>query len=87
MSILITEKVIRKVKENKRLFLLIISTMVLMLFVVIWVYRVKVLNAPKVYSDGFGYFVYLPAILHGDFSFSFIDEWEHPLRLTLVDGN
>lgn len=79
-------KVLRQAKENKKLVLLIVSTAVFMLLAVIWVYHIKVLNAPKVYSDGFGYFVYLPAIIHNDFTFSFVEGWEHPLSLNLVDG-
>lgn len=79
-------KVLRQAKENKKLVFLIVSTAVFMLLAVIWVYHIKVLNAPKVYSDGFGYFVYLPAIIHNDFTFSFVEGWEHPLSLNLVDG-
>lgn len=60
------------------IFFLSISSF-LMLFSVIWVYHIKVLNAPKVYSDGFGYFLYLPAFfIYHDFSFSFIEGLEHP---------
>lgn len=74
-------------KENKKILLLIGITAVLMLFSIVWVYHFKVLNAPKVYSDGFGYYVYLPAVLHGDFTFSFTEGWEHPLGLTEVEGS
>lgn len=79
-------KIYNQVKENKKLVLFIASTVILMLFAVVWVYHIKVLNAPKVYSDGFGYFVYLPAIIYKDFTFSFVEGWEHPLTLNLVDG-
>lgn len=59
----------------------------LMLFSIIWVYHTKVLNAPKVYSDGFGYFLYLPAFfIYHDFSFSFIEGWEHPFDLIQAAG-
>lgn len=59
----------------------------LMLFSIIWVYHTKVLNAPKVYSDGFGYFLYLPAFfIYHDFSFSFIEGWEHPFDLIQSAG-
>lgn len=59
----------------------------LMLFSVIWVYHTKVLNAPKVYSDGFGYFIYLPALfIYHDFSFGFIEGWEHPFKLIQAAG-
>lgn len=57
-----------------------------MLCSIIWVYHTKVLNAPKVYSDGFGYYVYLPALIYGDFTFSFVEGWEHPLRLIEAAG-
>lgn len=57
-----------------------------MLMAVIWVYHIKVLNAPKVYSDGYGYYVYLPAIIYKDFHFHFVEGWEHPLDLIQVDG-
>lgn len=59
-----------------------------MLCSIVFVYHVKVLNAPKVYSDGFGYYAYLPALLYGDFSFSFIEagNWEHTLKLIPAAG-
>lgn len=61
-------------------------SVLLMLCSIIWIYHVKVLNAPKVYSDGFGYYVYLPAVLYRDFSFGFVEGWEHPLKLTEAAG-
>lgn len=66
----------------------LITTAFLMLCSIAFVYHVKVLNAPKVYSDGFGYFAYLPALIYGDFSFSFIEEgkWEHTLKLIEAAG-
>lgn len=64
----------------------ILLTVFLMLCSIIWVYHIKVLNAPKVYSDGFGYYVYLPALLYGDFTFGFVEGWEHPLTLISVGG-
>ncbi len=73
-------------QENKTFALFIIITTILMFVSIVWVYHIKVLNAPKVYSDGFGYYVYLPALLYGDFSFEFIEGWEHPLDLTSVSG-
>lgn len=72
--------------ENIKFILLLSITTFLMLISIVWVYHFKVLNAPKVYSDGFGYYVYLPAITHGDFTFSFTEGWEHPLGLKQVEG-
>lgn len=72
------------IKNEMALLAFLLITAVLMLGSIIWVYHVKVLNAPKVYSDGFGYYAYLPALLRGDFTFGFIETegWEH--RLTLI---
>ena len=72
--------------ENRWFLVFIIMTAVLMFFSIVWVYHVKVLNAPKVYSDGFGYYLYLPAIIYDDFSFGFIEGWEHPFELKQVAG-
>lgn len=77
---------LENMKEHKRLYLFIIMTAALMLLSIIWVYHTKVLNAPKVYSDGFGYYVYLPALIYGDFSFGFVEGWEHPLSLIEASG-
>lgn len=74
------------IRKHKELFLFVVVTAILMFFSIIWVYHTKVLNAPKVYSDGFGYYVYLPALLYGDFNFTFAEGWEHPLRLLEVGG-
>lgn len=76
----------KTLKENKMFVLFLMITTFLMLGAIVWVYHVKVLNAPKVYSDGFGYFVYLPALVYGDFGFSFVEGWEHPLSLTGAAG-
>ena len=80
------EKMRNHIRQNLWLYLFTGITAFLMLCSIIWVYHVKVLNAPKVYSDGFGYYLYLPAVIHGDFSFSFIEGWEHPFDLMEVDG-
>lgn len=82
----VTAKAGKHIRENAGLYLFVTVTALLMLLAIIWVYHVKVLNAPKVYSDGFGYYLYLPAIIHGDFSFGFIEGWEHPFRLKEVVG-
>ena len=73
-------------KGNCSFLLFLVVTAFLMLCSIIWVYHVKVLNAPKVYSDGFGYYVYLPALIFGDFGFSFVEGWEHPLSLIQATG-
>ena len=77
-----------KIKAEKAFIGFLIITAFFMLCSIVWVYHVKVLNAPKVYSDGFGYFAYLPALLRGDFSFGFIEAegWEHSLKLIEADG-
>lgn len=80
------DKVRNYVKENRGLCIFTAVTAFLMFLSIVWVYHVKVLNAPKVYSDGFGYFLYLPAVIHGDFSFAFIEGWEHPFELKEVVG-
>ncbi len=78
----------RSLNDNKYvdifLMLFISITVFLMLCSIIWVYHVRVLNAPKVYSDGFGYYVYLPALIYRDFTFGFVEGWEHPLTLISV---
>lgn len=68
------------------IMVMIAVSVLLMLLSIIYVYHTKVLNAPKVYSDGFGYFAYLPAVIHGDFTFSFMEGWEHPIKLVEVEG-
>lgn len=73
-------------KKNTAFIIFLAVTSLLMLFSIVWVYHVKVLNAPKIYSDGFGYYVYLPALVYGDFTFSFVEGWEHPLSLTTAAG-
>lgn len=82
----VTVKAGKHIRENVGLYLFVAVTALMMLLAIIWVYHVKVLNAPKVYSDGFGYYLYLPAIIHSDFSFGFIEGWEHPFRLKEVAG-
>lgn len=74
--------------QEKSLVVFLSITAFLMLCSIIWVYHIKVLNAPKVYSDGFGYYAYLPALVYGDFSFSFIEagRWEHSLKLIETAG-
>ena len=74
--------------QEKAFAAFLIITVFFMLVSVVWVYHVKVLNAPKVYSDGFGYFAYLPALLYGDFTFGFIEAggWEHSLKLVQASG-
>ncbi|MBO5208750.1 MAG: hypothetical protein J6B68_05330 [Lachnospiraceae bacterium] len=80
-------KVKENIKENIAFCVFLCVTAMLMLVSIIWVYHTKVLNAPKVYSDGFGYFAYLPAtLIYQDFSFSFVEGWEHPLKLIAVEG-
>ncbi len=73
-------------RQEKALTGFLLLTAFLMACSIVWVYHVKVLNAPKVYSDGFGYYVYLPALIYGDFSFQFVEGWEHPLDLTEAGG-
>ena len=74
-------------KSNDITFLLfLLTTAFLMVCSIIWVYHIRVLNGPKVYSDGFGYFVYLPALIYGDFDFGFVEGWEHPLKLIEAAG-
>lgn len=75
-----------RIKGNWALLVFLAVTVFLMLCSIIWVYHVKVLNAPKVYSDGFGYYVYLPALVYGDFGFGFVEGWEHPLDLIQAAG-
>ncbi|MDE6604121.1 MAG: hypothetical protein K2K90_18625, partial [Lachnospiraceae bacterium] len=60
------------IRENRALLVFLATTAFLMLGSIVWVYHVKVLNAPKIYSDGFGYYVYLPALVYRDFGFCFI---------------
>lgn len=74
--------------ENSAFLLFLIITALLMVGSIIWVYHIRVLNGPKVYSDGFGYFAYLPALIYRDFSFSFIEsgKWDHTLKLIEVSG-
>lgn len=74
--------------QEKALVIFLVMTACLMLGSILWVYHVKVLNAPKVYSDGFGYFAYLPALLYRDFTFRFIEAggWEHNLKLIQAAG-
>lgn len=76
------------IKNEKALAAFLLITAFLMLASIIWVYHIKVLNAPKVYSDGFGYYAYLPALLRGDFTFGFIEDegWEHSLTLIKAAG-
>lgn len=75
-------------RQEKALAAFLLITAFLMLGSIIWVYHIKVLNAPKVYSDGFGYYAYLPALLRGDFTFGFIEAegWEHSLTLIRAAG-
>lgn len=77
-----------KWRQERAFAIFLVITAFLMLVSIVWVYHVKVLNAPKVYSDGFGYYAYLPALLRGDFSFGFIEAegWEHSLKLIEADG-
>lgn len=82
----VTGKIKNDIRQNIGAYIFIAFTALLMLFSIVWVYHVKVLNAPKVYSDGFGYYLYLPAVIHGDFSFGFIEGWEHPFKLIEVQG-
>ncbi len=77
---------VQRLWREKALILFLVATAFLMLFSIIWVYHTKVLNAPKVYSDGFGYYVYLPALIYGDFTFGFVEGWEHPLKLIPAAG-
>lgn len=74
--------------REKALAIFLVITACLMLWSIMWVYHVKVLNAPKVYSDGFGYFAYLPALLYRDFTFRFIEAggWEHSIKLIQATG-
>ncbi len=76
------------IKNEKAVVIFLLVTAFLMFGSMIWVYHIKVLNAPKVYSDGFGYYAYLPALLRGDFTFSFIEDegWEHSLTLIKAAG-
>lgn len=76
----------KRLWQEKAFVAFLLITVFLMLCGIIWVYHTKVLNAPKVYSDGFGYYVYLPALLYGDFSFGFVEGWEHPLDLIQIAG-
>lgn len=73
-------------KEHTAFIVFLLITVAFMVMTVIWVYHIKVLNAPKVYSDGFGYYVYLPALIYKDFHFRFTEGWEHPLTLIQVEG-
>lgn len=74
--------------QERALIIFLAMTAVLMLCSIVWVYHIKVLNAPKIYSDGFGYFAYLPALIYRDFSFSFIEagKWDHTLKLIEASG-
>lgn len=74
--------------HEKAFAVFLIVTVFFLLGSIVWVYHVKVLNAPKVYSDGFGYYAYLPALVRGDFTFGFIEaeDWEHSLKLIQADG-
>lgn len=80
------DRIKRYIREDVIFYIFILVTALLMFFSIVWVYHVKVLNAPKVYSDGFGYYLYLPAVIHNDFSFEFIEGWEHPFGLKEVQG-
>lgn len=81
-------KFYKKWRQERAFILFLFITAFLMLFSIIWVYHRKVLNAPKVYSDGFGYYAYLPALVRGDFTFGFIEAegWEHSLTLIPAAG-
>lgn len=82
-------KLIQWLRKEKILITFLIITAFIMLCSIVWVYHIRVLNAPKIYSDGFGYFAYLPALVYRDFSFSFIEagKWDHTLKLIEVsDG-
>lgn len=81
-------KSVQWVWKEKAFAAFLLITAFLMLCTIIWVYHVKVLNAPKVYSDGFGYYAYLPALVRGDFTFGFIEaeDWEHSLKLIEAEG-
>ena len=81
-------KLIHWLWQEKALITFLAITAVLMLCSIVWVYHIKVLNAPKIYSDGFGYFAYLPALIYKDFSFSFIEagKWDHTLKLIEASG-
>lgn len=81
-------KSVQWVWKEKAFAAFLLITAFLMLCTIIWVYHVKVLNAPKVYSDGFGYYAYLPALVRGDFTFGFIEaeDWEHSLKLIQAEG-
>ncbi len=68
----ITDKAPNYIRQQLGLCIFIAVTVLLMFTGIVWVYHVKVLNAPKVYSDGFGYYLYLPAVIHGNFSFEFV---------------
>ncbi len=76
----------RMIRENRVFVVFLVVTITLMWAGIIWVYHIAVLNAPKVYSDGFGYYVYLPAVIFRDFKFTFVEGWEHPLRMVQVSG-
>ncbi len=82
------KKMMKWMLQEKALTAFLIITACLMLGSIVWVYHIKVLNAPKVYSDGFGYYAYLPALIYRDFSFGFIEEgkWEHTLKLIEAAG-
>ncbi len=82
------KKMMNWMLQEKGLAAFLIITACLMLGSIVWVYHIKVLNAPKVYSDGFGYYAYLPALIYRDFSFGFIEEgkWEHTLKLIEAAG-
>lgn len=84
----IVQRVINWLWQEKAFVAFLAITAFLMLCSIVWVYHVKVLNAPKVYSDGFGYYAYLPALVRGDFTFGFIDAegWEHNLKLIQAAG-
>lgn len=81
------KKIKEYTKDNLAFTIFLGITIFLMFASIIWVYHVRVLNAPKIYSDGFGYYVYLPAtFIYQDFQFSFVEGWEHPLKLIYVEG-
>lgn len=79
-------KIREYIRQNTAFCIFLLITVFFLFFSIIWVYHVKVLNAPKVYSDGFGYYLYLPAVIHNDFSFGFAEGWEHPVELKKVVG-
>ncbi len=82
------KKAADEMKKEKFFYIFIAVTAALLFAGIVWVYHVKVLNAPKVYSDGFGYYVYLPAtFIYHDFSFGFVDDSWYRLDLSQVAGH